>query len=193
LTMQGLPAADGTTDPAPGVTAIPTDTVKVIRAISTGPGVFAGWSGNVSGDPSLFDPVTTIVMTQPQTVVANFTDPRTTMSGNITAKAGPSSLRLWTISLTSNGPGAVIFTLINSFTLTQTGGAACTPVVNSTFPLSLGTIFAGQTVTSAVGIDFSSCAAAARFTATITYGASYNLVANSGEITGTVVRTNQFQ
>lgn len=193
LTIQVNPAADGTTDPPPGVNAIPIGTVQVIRAIPTGAGAFAGWTGNVSGDPSLFDPVTTIVMTQPQTIVANFADPRTTMSGNITAKAGSPGLRTWTLSLTSNGPGAVIFALINSFTLTQTGGAACTPVVNGTFPLALGTIFAGQTVNSAVGINFSSCEAAARFTATFTYGGSYNLISGSGEFTGTVVRTNQFQ
>jgi hypothetical protein len=57
----------------------------------------------------------------------------------------------------------------------------------SAFPLPVGSIFAGQTVNSAIGIDFSICAAAARFTATFKYLETFDAVLNFGtpEIGGT--------
>jgi len=126
-------------------------------------------------------------MNQSQTVTAQFTSLTTTIAGNIAAKSGPANARLWTLSLYDNGPAGAGNAIIPSFTLTQTAGAACTPVVNTGFPLAVGTINAGQTGTASVPIDFSSCAASARFTATFTYSA------NNGTVTGSVVRTNQFE
>jgi Divergent InlB B-repeat domain len=184
LTIQASPATGGTTDPTPGLHSIVEGTVLLIHAVPTPGNSFLGWTGAVT-DPT--NPDTTIIMNQPQSVTAQFTNLTTTMAGNITAKTGPSNARAWTLSLEDNGPAGAAGVTIPGFALTQTGGAACTPIVNTTFPLSIGTLLASQTGTADVLIDFSSCAAAARFTATFTYTANY------GTVTGSVVRTNQFQ
>ncbi|HTW25028.1 MAG TPA: choice-of-anchor Q domain-containing protein [Candidatus Baltobacteraceae bacterium] len=184
LNIQASPATGGTTDPAPGAHGIDLDSVVVVQATPTPGNSFLGWTGPVA-DPT--NPTTTVVMNQSQTVTAQFTSLTTTIAGNIAAKSGPANARLWTLSLYDNGPAGAGNAIIPSFTLTQTAGAACTPVVNTGFPLAVGTINAGQTGTASVPIDFSSCAASARFTATFTYSA------NNGTVTGSVVRTNQFE
>lgn len=118
------------------------------------------------------------------TVNANQT---TTIAGNITAKAGAQNARVWTLSLLNNGPGTANGAKISSFTLIQTAGAACTPVVSTALPAALGDLGPGQTGTVIVPLDFTGCATAARFTAKFTYSA------NNGAVSGSVVRTNQFQ
>ena len=184
LNMQADPPTGGTTDPAPGAHGIILDSVVVLQATPTPGNSFLGWTGPVA-DPT--NPTTTVIMNQPQTVTARFTALTTTIAGNIAAKSGPANARVWTLSLYDNGPAGAGNTVIPSFTLTQTAGAACTPVVNTSFPLAVGTINAGVTGMANVLIDFSSCAAAARFTATFTFSA------NNGTVSGSVVRTNQFQ
>ena len=111
----------------------------------------------------------------------------TTIAGNITAKAGPPNARVWTLSILNNGPGSAIGVKITTFTLTQTAGAACTPMVNTSFPLTVSNLGPAQTRAVSITVNFTGCTAAARFTATFTYSA------NSGAVTGSVVRTNQFQ
>jgi CSLREA domain-containing protein len=184
LNIQAVPATGGTTVPAPGSHGIILDNVVVVQATPTPGNSFLGWTGPVA-DPT--NPTTTVVMNQSQTVTAQFTALTTTIAGNIVAKSGPANARVWTLSLYDNGPAGAGNAVIPSFTLTQTAGAACTPVVNTAFPLAVGTINAGITGTANVLIDFSSCAAANRFTATFTYSA------NNGTVAGSVVRTNQFQ
>jgi hypothetical protein len=119
------------------------------------------------------------------TVTANFVP--TTLAGNLTAKSGPQNARVWTLSLLNNGPGGAFGTAINSFTLKQTFGAACTPVIGTAFPLAESDLAPAQTGTANVTIDFTGCAAAARFTAQFTYSA------NAGAVSGNVVRFNQFE
>ena len=184
LNIQAVPATGGTTDPAPGSHGIILDNVVVLTATPTPGNSFLGWTGPVA-DPS--NPTTTVIMNQSQTVTAQFTALTTTIAGNIAAKSGPANARVWTLSLYDNGPAGAGNAVIPSFTLVQTAGAACTPVVNTAFPLAVGTINAGITGTANVLIDFSSCAAANRFTATFTYSA------NNGTVAGSVVRTNQFE
>ena len=110
-----------------------------------------------------------------------------TLAGNITAKTGPQNARVWTLSLLDNGPGAADGTAINSFTLVQTSGAACTPVIGNAFPLAVGNLAPALAGVVKVTLDFTGCAAAARFTARFAYSA------NGGAVTGSVVRYNQFQ
>jgi hypothetical protein len=123
-----------------------------------------------------------------QQALANFAG-ATTMAGNITAKAGPLNARVWTLTLTDNGPGAAMGVQVNSVNLTQTFGAACTPVVTTpaAFPLSVGSIAPAGSESTAITINFTSCPANARFTANISFSA------NSGTVTGTVIRYNQFE
>ena len=184
LNIQAVPATGGTTDPAPGAHGIILDSVVVLHATPTPGNSFLGWTGPVA-DPS--NPTTTVIMNQSQNVTAQFTTLTTTIAGNIAAKSGQANARVWILSLYDNGPAGAGNAIIPSFTLVQTAGAACTPVVNTGFPLAVGTINAGQTGTASVQIDFSGCAASSRFTATFTYSA------NNGTVSGSVVRTNQFE
>jgi hypothetical protein len=69
----------------------------------------------------------------------------------------------------------------------QTFGAACTPVIGTAFPLAVSDLVPAQTGTANLTIDFTGCAAAARFTAQFTYSA------NAGTVTGNVVRYNQYE
>lgn len=184
LTMISSPAQGGVLTPAAGINVEPKNVVVLISAAPNPGFVFNGWTGNVT-DPFLS--TTTVVMDQPQTVTANFTSLFATMAGNIIAKNGPTNARVWTLSLLDNGPAVTSGVQILSFTLMPVGGRACTPAINTAFPLSIGTIGVGQTGTANVTIDFSSCAPASRFTAAFTYSA------NGGFVSGSVVRTNQFQ
>jgi hypothetical protein len=174
----------GTTIPFPGNHTEPFNSVIGLSATPSNGYSFVNWSPNVAV-PS--NPSTTVTMDQPQTVIAYFTALPTSILGNISAKSGPSNNRDWTLSLLNNGPGGVYGATIPSFTLTQTFGAACTPVVNSALPLPVADIPPGQTGTANVFLNFTGCALTARFTATFTFSA------NNGAVTGSVVRANQFQ
>jgi hypothetical protein len=174
----------GTTNPLPGSYTEPFNSVIVLSATPNNGYSFVNWSPNVTV-PS--NPSTTVTMDQPQTVIAHFAALPTSILGNISAKSGLSNNRDWTLSLLNNGPGGVYGATIPSFTLTQTFGAACTPAVNPAFPLAVGDIAPGQTGTANVFLNFTGCAAAARFTAVFTY------TANNGAVAGSVTRTNQFQ
>jgi hypothetical protein len=59
--------------------------------------------------------------------------------------------------------------------------------VKTTFPRLLGNLAPSQTGTTTVTLDFTGCAAAARFTA------KFNYSANAGIVSGYVTRTNQYQ
>ncbi len=184
LTIQAIAANDGTTDPAPGTYGIKEGMVRVITATPKPGSFFGGWTGSVTLPNAT---TTTVVMNQPQSIVANFTDPSTTIAGNITAKTGSPQFRYWYITLTNNGPGYVIGAYPSSVTLTQTAGTPCTPLGGGDSFSGPMNIPVGQTVTYQWVFDFSSCAAANRYTATIAY------TANNGTLTGTIVRTNQFE
>ena len=124
-----------------------------------------------------------------KTITANFAPLKATMLGNIISKSGPTNSRVWTLSLLDNGPGAANSVMIHDFTMTQSFGAACTPVLKNaaSFPLLLGNLGPNQTGTTTVTLDFTGCAASARFTAKFTYSA------NNGALSGFVTRTNQYQ
>jgi endo-1,4-beta-xylanase len=87
------------------------------------------------------------------------------LSFAVTSKTGPRSARVFTIAATNPSGGTAFTTQINSFTITQIGGDACTPVVTapSSFPLSFGDIPAAGNATASVTVDFSSCVEGARF------------------------------
>jgi hypothetical protein len=91
-----------------------------------------------------------------------------TISGGITAKSGTPNARVWTIGVTNSGTAPANAGQIQSFSLAQTFGAACTPVLTSpaAFPIPLGNIAPGATAAASLTIDFSSCSTLARFRAT---------------------------
>ena len=187
LTMQASPAAGGILSPPAGDNPELLNSVVLVKATANPGYDFSSWTSNVTVP---LNPLSTIVMSQPQTVVATFTPistSTTNLLGNIDAKSGRTGARVWTLSVTDNGPAIAYGTTINSFMLTQTAGTACTPVVANSFPLLVGDLAVSQTGTANVNIDFSNCAAAARFTAIFTFSA------NAGFASGTVTRTNQFQ
>ena len=90
----------------------------------------------------------------------------------ITSKSGTTSARVWSVQLTNSGPAPANNARITGFGLTQTYGAACTPVVLTPLPATVGTIAAnGGTGSTNLTIDFTSCPSLARFTAAISYAA----------------------
>jgi len=186
LTIQVSPAGTGATIPAPGNYPEALDSVVVVSA-APNPGYgFVRWTGGAA-DPT--NPSTTVIIDQGKTITANFAPLGATMAGNIIAKTGPVNARVWTLSLLDNGPGVTQAVLIHDFTLTQTFGAACKPILKNaaSFPLSLGNLGPSQTGTTTVTLDFTGCAATARFTAKFTYSA------NDGGVSGYVLRYNQYQ
>jgi hypothetical protein len=148
--------------------------------------VFTGFSGAIIGPttPQI------VLMNAPQTVTANFAVAGpATLSGLISAKAGPSGARVWTLTLSNSGTSAAYVAQINVLMLVQTFGTACLPVRISPpmLPLNVGTVAPGGTASGNVTLNFSGCAANARFNATIGYGA------NGGSAGGASLLANQFQ
>lgn len=92
------------------------------------------------------------------------------LSASNTARTGPANARVWTMTLRNTGAATATAAQIASFNLTLRAGAACTPVViGPAFPASLGPIAAGGSANANVTIDFSSCAAANRYTLAMPY------------------------
>lgn len=83
----------------------------------------------------------------------------------IGSKTGAANARVWTLTAANNGPDTAYGVQINSFTLKQVSGAACSPVVTprSGYPVKLGDISNGASAPAAFTIDFSGCPATARF------------------------------
>jgi len=107
----------------------------------------------------------------------------------VSAKSGVQNGRVWTITVNNPSSGVSYGTQINGFTLTQTSGAACTPVVTppSSYPVVLGDIAGGGTAQASFTIDFTGCAALARFTLNMPWSAA------GGADTGAYVSANQFR
>ncbi len=106
----------------------------------------------------------------------------------VSSKTGAENARVWTITATNPSSSPAYAAEITGFTLQQTGGAACTPVVTppTAFPVSLGDIAADSSAHASFTIDFTGCAATARFTLRMPWNSAvYN--------TGTLVSANQFR
>ena len=102
-------------------------------------------------------------------------------------KRGPQNARVWPVSVAEAGVVTAHSAQISTFTLTQVFGAACTPVLFTPLPAIVGDLNPGATASVNLTFDFTTCAAAARFTAVATFSA------NGGGVTGSMTRTNQFQ
>lgn len=112
------------------------------------------------------------------------------LSGGLLSESGPDNARVWDIDI-NTGANPAFGVTIQSFTLTQTFGAKCSPtVVSPSFPDVLNDISyipANSSTTVPVTIDFTGCAPTARFSVDV------ELSANDGASTGSIVRYNQFR
>jgi len=155
-----------------------------VAAISNPGFVFTGFSGALSATSS----PQTLLMDAPKSVTGTFVPtPPAALSANITAKTGPLNNRLWTITVTNNGPGAGYSAQLFGVMLTQTFGTLCAPVRLSplAFPAMLGTLGVGGSAQVAAVFDFTGCAASARFMSSI------GSMSNSGSSDGLVQLVNQ--
>jgi hypothetical protein len=125
---------------------------------------FGSWTGNVANSGSA---ATTITVSGPQSVRANFVPLPTTVNAVLTAQSGPANGRVWTFSLTNAGPGVANSVAVNAFALTQSAGVACKPVLLTKLPLSAGNIAPGSSVGVAVSINFTGCGSDALFALTL--------------------------
>jgi hypothetical protein len=109
------------------------------------------------------------------------------LSGIITNKAGAANTRAWTVTVANGGPGAAYNARLDALTLTQTAGAACTPVVAGGFPVAAGNVAPSSSGPATVTIDFTGC------TADVQFRADLGFSANAGADTGSRTLYHQFQ
>jgi hypothetical protein len=95
----------------------------------------------------------------PKTVVANFTPLAPALAMNVTGKSIAGGHSTWTVRATNNGPGPALGAQITGVTIS--GGT-----VDTTFPLDLGTITSGSSVTGTFTFTIPSVVP---FTLTINY------------------------
>lgn len=109
------------------------------------------------------------------------------LSALISSKTGSQIARQWTITLASTC--FADDAQIDGLTLTQTYGAACTPVITNlaTFPLKVGDIEAHDEASGVATINFSGCPNNARFSAKVTFSA------NDGAVHGSKTFNNQYR
>ena len=125
LTTQVSPAGEGTISPATGYVTAGTPTP--VTASANNGYSFTGFSGALTGTTNP-QPVT---LSAPATVTANFATSNAgppSLGSSIIAKSGPANARIWAIALNNGGTGTANAAALTAFGLTQTFGAACTPV-----------------------------------------------------------------
>jgi hypothetical protein len=111
------------------------------------------------------------------------------LSAAITKKTGTQNIRLWTISLANKSGCPAENAQIDTLTLAQTAGSACTPVITNppAFPLGVGNIPAVPQASGSVTLDFTGCPNKARFKAIIPFSS------NNSTVTGSKTFNNQFR
>jgi endo-1,4-beta-xylanase len=109
------------------------------------------------------------------------------LTGTLTAKAGAENARVWTLTLANAGPGTAYGTQLSGFTLIQTSGAACTPVIQAQLPAAFGDIAPNASANANVTIDFTGCSAVARFSLNAPFSSS------NGWNAGAIIRNNEFR
>ena len=177
LTASVLPAASGKITPGSGG-FFNSGTVVSLTATPAAGYAFTSWTGSVANANSA---TTTITMSAPQTVTANFTPLPTTVTAALIGRTGESNARVWSFSFTNAGAGQANNVQINSFVLTQTAGTSCTPSLISALPVLVGNVAPGKVIDGKVSINFSSCGSTARFS--LTMGSSENNGASSSTLT----------
>jgi Divergent InlB B-repeat domain len=188
LTTNVSPAGSGS------ITAggwIDAGTVLSVGASANSGFQFANFSDGLTGSSNPQN----LTMDAPKNVVANFSSLAPILGATITARSGVPGARQWTITLANNGQGVANSAQIDALTVTQTAGVACStapaitspsPAPSIANPLAVGTLSPGASGSAAVSLDFSGCAASARFRVGISFRA------NGGAYTGSATLNNQF-
>jgi len=98
----------------------------------------------------------------------------------LTQEFGPLRARLLRVTFMNLGPGTADQLEATSFTLTQTRGPACKPVVETAFPQALGNLAPFIISNLYVTVDFAGCSSKALFEAVVPF------TANSGGVQQTI-------
>ena len=93
---------------------------------------------------------------------------------SISSKSGERDARVWTLTATNGDVGPAYATQISGFTLRQTAGRPCSPVITApgSYPISLGDIATGGSASAAFTVDFASCDRFARFTLSVPWSSA---------------------
>jgi FG-GAP repeat len=181
LTTAVSPSGAGTANPASPTFENPSTPIPITATSVNNGYAFSSWTtgGSVTVDtPNSASANATL--TGPGIVTANFSGQPTTLAAKLVSSAGPSNTQVFQIELDDTGSVYANSAEIDSVTLTQMAGAACTPVVTNpgSFPLAVGTINPAGNATTSVTVDFSSCTGSAEFNFATT------MSANTGGATG---------
>jgi len=106
------------------------------------------------------------------------------LGGSFGAKSGPVNARAWIINIGNGNSFTATGAQVTGLTLTQSFGAACTPVILG-IPAVAGDIPPGGTLPATVTIDFSSCSGRVFFKAVA------SVSSNGGTVHGTITALNQ--
>ena len=107
----------------------------------------------------------------------------------LAAKSAASAKQTWTLTATNGDVGPAYATLIGGFTLKQTTGKSCKPVVTApgAYPISLGDLATSKSAAATFAIDFTGCASGSQFTVSVPWSsATYD----TGTFTGKIVLQN---
>jgi sugar lactone lactonase YvrE len=175
LTTSASPSAGGSVTPAVTGAWYNAGTVVNLQATANSGYTYENWTGPVANIDAAS---TTVTMTAPATVVANFQAGAPAIQLTLGTKSGASNQRIWPVIVKNNGNATATAVMLTGLTLTQSGGTACSPVVRTTFPVNAGDVAPTASTTANLTIDFSSCTSGVFFTIKIPY------TANSGAVSG---------
>ena len=156
-----------------------------ISATTTTGYAFTSWSLTSGAGPiaNTASTATTVTMNAPNTVVANTKAISTTLSATLTGKRGTfGGSRIWTITLTNTGSEAATASVLDQLTISSSG--SCKPVVTSSFPVAVGSIPFGGSLSGEVTINFAGCAKLQKFNASVGYSATNVTPAGVSSFTG---------
>ena len=161
LTTAVTPATNGFVLPLNGNWYAAGSTVNVSVTPNTG-SAFNSWSGPVANPNSA---VTTATMTGPISVTANLSG-IPALSVRVTGKSGAIDNRLWTLTVTNSGTGTATNVRLTGLSVTS---PACNPVVKSGLPMAVADVTPVAPQTENLTIDFTGCAATAKFNVQFNY------------------------
>jgi endo-1,4-beta-xylanase len=103
----------------------------------------------------------------------------------VSGKSNSPTNQTWTVKATNGDVGPAYATEIGGFTLKQTGGKKCSPVVTApgAYPISLGDLAKGKSAKSAFAVDFTGCESGAKFTVSVPWSSS---TFHTGTLTSTI-------
>jgi hypothetical protein len=151
---------------SPGSGWYNASTVVNLKATPNTGYLFAGWIGDSVVAPA--SAATTITLNGPKSVTGTFSG-IPYLVAKVMGKTGSSTSRVWTIILTNSGTGTATNVKITNMDVVKWFGAACTPTITNSFPLPVSDIAEGSSQSRGLTLNFTGCAPATKFGATITF------------------------